>query len=256
LGGFLVIVFGLALYQLLRFEQGKMYFRPWKLWAAHLSTVLFLWSSILITFSRAAIVSTVFLLAGWLVYGYLVNEKNLIRSLSRIGLYCLLLFVIFNGMTHGIWMQRFGVVLSSEANQEQERLENISTDERIISYHQSAALARPAHLIKGVGLGGFVPTLTRAFPDLDIYQYQPTHNAFVLMILEIGIIGAALYLWFFLSLVKDTWRERRSNVYSQYLFSLIALLAFMGFFDHFLWTQNLGQSLWWLVVGIAANRGK
>lgn len=254
LGGFLVIAFAYAVHAYIQQTKERNARYRWRTWVLQLYASIFIFSGILITFSRAALVSAALLLVGWGVYAFLVDEKMLVRSVGRIGVSVLALFLVFNLLAGGIWMQRFGVVLGSEQNTEQVRLEQISADERIASFHQAAVLLQPGTLVKGVGLGGFVPTLARAFPDLDVYRYQPTHNAFMLMVLEVGVIGAGLYLWFIVRLMTDTWRDRKRSIDWQYLFSIIGIIAFMGFFDHFLWTQYVGQSLWWLVVGIAAYR--
>ncbi len=254
LGGLLVIVFGVALYQLLQFEKKQMSLAMWRQWMAYIFVILFLWSGILITFSRAALLSAALFIFCWLIYAYVIREKKSLYILARVCVYCALVFIVFNAFADNIWTQRFGAALAS--NHEQERLETISTDERIVSYHEAAVLAHPLALLKGLGLGGFVPALAQAFPGLEIYEYQPTHNAFVMMVLEIGIIGVCLVAWFCFSLMREAWKKQRSSVYGWYAFSLLGLAAFLGLFDHFLWTQYLGQSLWWLVVGLATNRGK
>ncbi len=106
----------------------------------------------------------------------------------------------------------------------------------------------------GVGIGNFVPWLMKQDLHLSRGLYQPVHNIYLLIYAETGIIGIAVFL-LFLALVL--YRFVKATQFKKlYHFSLLliwlSLLAF-GLFDHFLWTLQSGQLLFWLVTGLVAG---
>ncbi len=254
LGGFLVLSFALALYRFFQ-DRSSSTQAAWHTILERLFPLLFIFSGILITFSRAALIEAGLLMFCWLIYSYLIQEQRLFRKLIHISVYCLFIFIVFNIVSSGAWTQRF-LLSSGDDLMGNARLEQISTDERIASYEQAAVFFTPGNLLWGIGLGEYVPKLAQVFPSLPVYTYQPTHTAFILALLEIGIIGILLFLCLCIALLKKAWHEQRTNVQQQYFFSLIVVVAFMGLFDHFLWTQYIGQSIWWLTLGLAANTQK
>jgi O-antigen ligase len=50
--------------------------------------------------------------------------------------------------------------------------------------------------ILGVGTGQFIVVAERIFPNLEIWQYQPVHNVFLLIWSEWGIVGLVLFIVF------------------------------------------------------------
>jgi hypothetical protein len=50
--------------------------------------------------------------------------------------------------------------------------------------------------IIGVGTGQFIMTTERLFSNLEIWQYQPVHNVFLLIWSEWGIVGLVLFILF------------------------------------------------------------
>ncbi|MCX6761530.1 MAG: O-antigen ligase family protein [Candidatus Moranbacteria bacterium] len=50
--------------------------------------------------------------------------------------------------------------------------------------------------IIGVGTGQFIVAAERLFPNLEIWQYQPVHNVFLLIWSEWGIVGLVLFIVF------------------------------------------------------------
>jgi O-antigen ligase len=50
--------------------------------------------------------------------------------------------------------------------------------------------------ILGVGTGQFIVNAEKLFPNFDGWQYQPVHNAFLLIWSEWGIVGLVLFILF------------------------------------------------------------
>ena len=50
--------------------------------------------------------------------------------------------------------------------------------------------------ILGVGTGQFIVTAEKLFPNLEVWQYQPVHNVFLLIWSEWGIVGLVLFILF------------------------------------------------------------
>ncbi len=48
----------------------------------------------------------------------------------------------------------------------------------------------------GIGEGQFITNSVKIFPDLEIWQYQPVHNIFLLIWSEWGIVGLVLFVLF------------------------------------------------------------
>ncbi|MFZ2225956.1 MAG: O-antigen ligase family protein [Candidatus Moraniibacteriota bacterium] len=50
--------------------------------------------------------------------------------------------------------------------------------------------------IVGVGTGQFIVNAEKLFPNLEVWQYQPVHNVFLLIWSEWGIVGLVLFILF------------------------------------------------------------
>lgn len=100
----------------------------------------------------------------------------------------------------------------------------------------------------GIGSLNFINELSKY--DLtsigQIRLLQPVHNVFLLILAENGIIGLLLFLGFLIYVVK--------NINSRPKLALfIAILVFASV-DHFIWTLQQGQLLFWLVVAYILSR--
>jgi O-antigen ligase len=94
----------------------------------------------------------------------------------------------------------------------------------------------------GVGSANFIPELSK----LNLYSLsetrllQPVHNVFLLIMAENGIIGLLIFSLFLL-------------IVSKYLNSakkVVIFLAMLFYFsvDHFLWTLQQGQLIFWFLI--------
>ncbi|MBU2068267.1 O-antigen ligase family protein [Patescibacteria group bacterium] len=98
---------------------------------------------------------------------------------------------------------------------------------------------------QGVGLGNFVWEMKEIFPLLNDWIHQPVHNIYLLISSEVGLIGLIIFLMFLYRLLFQ-----RSN---RMLFILFLCLLLIGLFDHFFWTLQQGQLMFWLILGLLSS---
>ena len=101
----------------------------------------------------------------------------------------------------------------------------------------------------GVGLGNFLPTLSKLQNPLSLGLYlQPVHNIFLLITAEIGIIGFGIFVWFlrktFINIMNIESKIRKPQ-----FFALGAILI-LGLVDHYWLTLQQGQLLFAYVIGL------
>lgn len=140
------------------------------------------------------------------------------------------------------------------------RLENTSFKEEAITQRadlfKSTLIMIKGHPLFGVGLYNFLPSLGHIQKPLSPTLYlQPVHNIFLLITAEIGIIGAAFFLWFLLNTYNRLlfYLSLREGTMKQSLITLLILLSvilILGLFDHFWLTLQQGQLLFALVLGL------
>ncbi|MDO8601651.1 MAG: O-antigen ligase family protein [bacterium] len=81
------------------------------------------------------------------------------------------------------------------------------------------------------------------------WESQPVHNLYLLIAVEIGVIGALSFIAF-LAIVM--WRLTRNKSFeSGFALSLLVGLLFFGLFDHFLWDLQAGKMMLWVAIAIA-----
>ncbi|MCK4919376.1 MAG: O-antigen ligase family protein, partial [Candidatus Pacebacteria bacterium] len=91
--------------------------------------------------------------------------------------------------------------------------------------------------------------------EIEPWQYQPAHNIYFLIASEVGIIGLLFFLLFVvyvtLNSIKIVSRETISNSkLSHYLLVIVMTFLFIGMFDHYFWTLQQGQLIFWLVLAL------
>lgn len=114
------------------------------------------------------------------------------------------------------------------------RVENISNSSRVEQYREFWKIYKN-NWVAGVGLGNYPLALTKIKPALPAYAYQPIHNAYLLIIAELGLVGIlfiGLMVYWFIGLFKR-------SPYSPYLAFFLCLI-FLALFDHFLWSFYFG----------------
>jgi hypothetical protein len=90
-------------------------------------------------------------------------------------------------------------------------------------------------IIVGIGPLNYIFHLAKTLPGGDWWQYQPIHNAVLLVISEIGVIGSGLLSYL-------AWPRLKSLFTSQH-FSLLLALVPPIFLDHYLWSTWTGFTI-------------
>ena len=106
------------------------------------------------------------------------------------------------------------------------------------------------NMVFGVGANNFILELGRLdlFSLAETRLLQPVHNVFLLILAENGIVGLMLFTALLL-------------VVSKYLNSKVKIVVFLGLLfylsvDHFLWTLQQGQLIFWLILAYIIHREK
>ena len=99
--------------------------------------------------------------------------------------------------------------------------------------------------------------------SLESWQYQPVHNFYLLIAAEIGIIGLILFILFIFKVLKMAYLKVKSQIVSREtiftrhinlcvgcLLTIFLGFLFIGFFDHYFWTIQQGQLIFWLILGL------
>jgi len=104
----------------------------------------------------------------------------------------------------------------------------------------------------GVGLNNFILRLPDFWPtEAFTYWLQPVHNIFLLIAVETGLIGLAVFIYF----IFKTIRQLILNSKFLILNSLFMILV-TGFFDHYWLTLQQNQLLLAIVFGLAWQKKK
>lgn len=121
-------------------------------------------------------------------------------------------------------------------------------------YNETALSIIADYPLLGVGMGNFVWNLRIMFNLLADWTHQPVHNIYLLIASETGLISLIVFLMFVFILIKKLLVILKNS--KKYYFTLTTLLFLMaalllvGLTDHFLWTLQQGQIMFWLVLGL------
>ena len=121
-------------------------------------------------------------------------------------------------------------------------LSNQSIQERIsqLNVSRETILKNP---IKGVGIGQFIFDVYQNHKNLEGWQYQPAHNAYLLVFSELGVVGLTLFIIYVLmklvGALKQATGMPKFGLYKPFFYILIAYLVIM-LFDHYFWDIKTG----------------
>lgn len=201
-------------------------------------------SAFWLSFSRIAIL--VFLITIPLYFIFLLKQKYEPEYEKPIGkIILILLFIIFCSslFVSLAWTEvssRFVISLSEQA---------VSLR---VFYSEMSFSIISAHPLFGIGSGNFVWEISQALDLMSSWLHQPVHNIYLLIASETGLLGLVVFLMF-LFLVLSRIRAGKSSSYLGMTIIFCGFL-FMGLFDHFFWTLQQGQLIFWLVLGILASK--
>lgn len=230
LGGMMVIGILLVLYSSLK----KEITRNERLF--YLITLSIFYLALLVSFSRAAwlalIVSAPFILfSAW-------NRGKFQKKL--IGLFIFLVL----GISLAFVIPNLNLFLARTQIDNRLEIKSISEREVYLKQAQEVITQKP---VLGTGIGNY--TIAVKQNDNFIYPYwyyQPVHNYWLLVLAELGFFGLLGVVIFWLAIFKIGLKTGSWPI----VFALFAL----SLLDHWLWTQNLGILVFFLIVGLLFRR--
>ncbi|MBU0707978.1 O-antigen ligase family protein [Patescibacteria group bacterium] len=200
---------------------------------------------LIFTFSRSGWLAMIVGLGSlWLILAFKRDLKKMLVW-AKLGLTMLIVLGVAFSMYQKPIVSRF---LTDE------RLEKISIDERV-SYQDQAVELLKNNWIVGVGLGNYTQAVyDKLDDDLESWAYQPVHNVFLLVPVEISAIGLIVLLFIIFEIIRRTWLNIRRSPYVDRWFavgiSLMLAVIVIGIFDHYLWSLYFGVILWWFCFGL------
>ncbi|MBT6335018.1 MAG: O-antigen ligase family protein [Candidatus Magasanikbacteria bacterium] len=197
--------------------------------------ICFFTATLFLTFSRSAMLSflcSIFLLCVLIFVFFRRNKKVFLRLCTLI--VCVgIVLVGFVALYPSFVYNRIHGVGATEVR---------SLDERLSSFSDAKYLFSTAPII-GVGVGNYTAALTFVYPNLPAWAYQPVHNVFFLILVELGIVGfvgiACMSVLYILFLSFCGAKIHRVFLFILFLFPILPLLLF----DHYLWSLFPGVML-------------
>src|SRR3989338_1623891 len=201
-----------------------------------------LFFALFLTFSRTII--SVFLSAS-LMY-FIFFFKNFRKKVLFLFLLITLYSLLFAALAWPEISSRFSVSLTDQAV----GLRGF--------YNETAILLIKNYPFLGIGLGNFVWQIQQIFPLWESWLFQPVHNIYLLIASEAGLIGLSLFLLFIVGLMMlfiRLVRQDNSGAKWSLLFVFFSFF-FIALFDHFFWTLQQGQLMFWVLLGMIASFDK
>ena len=199
--------------------------------------ILLLITGIFFSFSRAAWLAS-FTLLILILFISVIGKDKLTQK------YFLPIF-LYSGIIIFLVSIPFGNLIEARFKG-QGRLEYISKAERITSVYQAKDVLTDNYLL-GTGIGNYTIEIKNNYePDKASYYYQPTHNTFLLVASEIGVLGL-LALLIFIIFVFFEGLNKNNLIYKLPWLSAFSVLLF---FDHRWWSLHFGVLSFWLICGL------
>jgi O-antigen ligase len=207
---------------------------------------LVLVTAFLLTFSR--IIIATFLLASLIYFVFIFWQAKKAKDKK-------LFYKIFTLL---LLITGYGLLITFLAWPEISARWSISLTEQAVSlrafYQQTAFSIIKEHPWLGIGLGNFVWEIKKMLDLLVSWLHQPVHNIYLLIGSEVGLLGLSLFLIFLFLILKQFSQQQTMNSQQYYGLLFIVLSSlFIGLFDHFFWTLQQGQLMFWILLGILAS---
>lgn len=202
---------------------------------------IFFWTSLFIlstcfilTFSRSAYLALFIALSILLLRFIYKKQFNVIKLfILTLFLFLAINFFIF----HNLIIARMP---SSDIRSDTSEIERVELNKQAINVIR-------ANLFFGVGLGNYIPyVFSNDVGKLKVWQYQPVHNIFLLLLSETGIVGLIMFL---LILVLSFIEKLKSKSHLDFIMlcSLLSIIV-IGLFDHYFITSFSGLVLFFLLL--------
>lgn len=238
LGGFLFVAIFVGIYlwiNVYKRSEKKGWDQPFK--KKYLADFAFIITGLVITtygllasFSRSAVLALGLSLFSLLLINIFRRRWLAVSVFVKYIVIFFLVFLSFNSWFPGAWGVRWNM---------EGRLEQQSIEQRVDTYDQLGWKDYQTGFF-GQGLGMNTWMIHKEHPELAAYDIQPIHDYFILLLAEVGMIGAFLLFNLVRMIVKSA---NQVDIMST---SMILGLIVIGLFDHYLWTSWTG----WLLVAL------
>ncbi len=175
------------------------------------------------------------MLVGAVIKKNFQAQKNILQAIFISGVIFLILF----SQLPNLVMTRLYGGGRLEVKSKNERLESIKYSLPIIKKKWAS----------GAGLGNYVLALKRELPGQASYFYQPVHNAYLLVLSEIGIVGFIIFICLLIFVLVRLLRRPADAGLLAMTTALIVLLSF----DHWLWSLHFGVLFFFLTIGLVSR---
>ena len=127
--------------------------------------------------------------------------------------------------------------------------------ENRVSQSQIALAMFRDHPLTGVGLNQYLVELPKYMKITSFKDYQPVHNAWLLILAEMGMFGFFLLLFLILKFLIFNFKflMKISNFLPRRQagkFQIILIILVLSLFDHYFYTLQQGNLLIGLIIGI------
>ncbi|MDD3190884.1 MAG: O-antigen ligase family protein [Candidatus Pacebacteria bacterium] len=284
LGGFLIFSFFISLFLYLCHKDkllSRFYFRLNKrgkrfnryiastLWIVLFTSQLL---ALTLTFSRSAwiggVISSTILIYFLSRYTKIVSRETIFKDIRNrckemtISALILLSLVISNfSLFSDRLYQNISIEASSNSQSTKLPQNNTFADRSFFNIVSRETISQNPLLGSGPGTAVFQiePYLQNnsRSDKIESWQYQPPHNLYLLSASELGIPGFLIFIYLIIGSIKQSLKKivSRETISSERIFkacilSILSGLLFIGFFDHYLWTLQQGQIVFWASIGL------
>ncbi|MBI5037658.1 MAG: O-antigen ligase family protein [Candidatus Kerfeldbacteria bacterium] len=133
------------------------------------------------------------------------------------------------------------------------RLEQRSSDERMMGIRDSFEQLGQTW-VAGTGIGASTYANFQERPTTQDGFAEPVHDIYLLVFVELGILGGMLFLWLLGLFITSFMHQltRRPPVSDGYIAFAVAVACVLviGLFEHFIWSLAFGGLLFWLLFGM------
>lgn len=201
--------------------------------------------ALVLTFSRSAIVSLVIALGLWLtltLFTATAEKRALMAPLFRIAVFVFIAVVTFNLVMSDLSFSRISA---------DNRLERISIEERLTDFAHFKDFLREKWFT-GVGLNNYTVVLAQSDDwSKPAWRYQPAHNMYILALLELGLIGFAIFSVFLIGVAVGIKKAIEVDfLKASFSVVLLAVMLIISLVDHYWWSSHFGIFVFWLILGI------
>jgi len=206
--------------------------------ALTLAAFVIVLAGLVATFSRSALIALVIVV---IVYWAMKYHANRIRAtVLGIKIIAVAFAVLF------VW-QMFLPELWQARVANNTRLENQSMSERVQGYYDAWEVFQRYPL--GTGLQNYTAALAKINPGQPSYIYQPVHNTFLLLFIELGIFGMAVVFFALRKRLKEFFNYLFNRA-SPLTVATFTMFIIIGLLDHYLWSLHGGLIMICITVAL------